>query len=283
MRRFILILATAALAVAPAAASAQSTGQTIPVPDPILTKLGHTPMVELWDGGGGLPYLGASASYNAGDWENALRTYHDTHYVEQIAKVDGVAAMWLRHAGRSGSAKFRFKRKSSGRGVKLVRIASRGNRHGHAKAKRKPAIVFDVDETALSNYTAIEADNFTFGPKSQSEAQDEIGTAIKPSLALYRLAQRKGIATFFITGRRENVRDHTESNLKREGFTDFTELVLKPDDFTGSTVDYKSGARKAIESKGYRIVASVGDQYSDLAGGHEDVAFKLPNPFYFLP
>jgi hypothetical protein len=30
-------------------------------------------------------------------------------------------------------------------------------------------------------------------------------------------------------------------------------------------------------------VASVGDQYSDLAGGHEAVAFKLPNPFYFLP
>ena len=26
-----------------------------------------------WDGGGGLPYLGATAPYNAGDWENALR------------------------------------------------------------------------------------------------------------------------------------------------------------------------------------------------------------------
>jgi hypothetical protein len=275
MRQFTLtLLATAALAVAPAAASAQSSGQ-IPVPGPILTKLGSTPMVELWDGGGGLPYLGASASYNAGDWENALRTYHDTHvYEKQIAKVDGVAAMWLKHAGRHGSAKFRFKRKSHSRGVKLVRTARHGNRH--SQAKRKAAIVFDVDETALSNYTAIDADNFTFGPKSQSEAQDEIGTAIEPSLALYRLAQRKGIATFFITGRHEDVRDHTESNLKREGFTDFTELVLKPDDFTGSTVDYKSGARKAIESKGYRIVASVGDQYSDLA-------FKLPNPFYFLP
>jgi hypothetical protein len=35
--------------------------------------------------------------------------------------------------------------------------------------------------------------------------------------------------------------------------------------------------------QGYRIVASVGDQYSDLAGGHEAAAFKLPNPFYFLP
>ena len=50
-----------------------------------------------------------------------------------------------------------------------------------------------------------------------------------------------------------------------------------------TTVDYKSGARKAIEDQGYRIVANVGDQYSDLAGGHSGVAFKLPNPFYFLP
>ena len=285
MRQFMLtLLAAAALAVAPAAASAQSTGQQIPVPRPILTKIGSTPMVELWDGGGGLPYLGASASYNAGDWENALRTYHDSHvYEQQIAKVDSVAATWLKRAGRNGSAKFKFKRKSHGRGVKLVRIARNGHHNGHGKTKRKAAIVFDVDETALSNYTAIDADDFKFGPNSQAEAQDEIGTAIKPSLDLYKLAQRKGIATFFITGRRENVRAHTESNLKREGFTDFTGLVLKPDDFTGSTVDYKSGARKTIESKGYRIVASVGDQYSDLAGGHEDVAFKLANPFYFLP
>jgi acid phosphatase class B len=284
MRQFTLtLLATVALAVAPAAAGAQSTDQQIPEPGPILTKLGSTPMIELWDGGGGLPYLGSSASYNAGDWEDALRKYHDSHvYERQIAKVDSVAASWLRHAGRHGSAKFRFKRTSHRRGVKLVRIARHGH-HAQDRTKRKAAIVFDVDETALSNYSAIDADNFTFGPKSQSEAEDEIGTAIEPSLELYKLAQRKGIATFFITGRREKVRAHTESNLRREGFTGFTGLVLKPDDFTGSTVSYKSGARKTIESKGYRIVASVGDQYSDLAGGHEDVAFKLPNPFYFLP
>jgi hypothetical protein len=60
-------------------------------------------------------------------------------------------------------------------------------------------------------------------------------------------------------------------------------LTLKPPGTTLTTVAYKSGARAAIEQQGYRIIASVGDQYSDLAGGHEDKAFKLPNPFYFLP
>jgi predicted secreted acid phosphatase len=275
MRQLLLtFLATAAVAVAPAAASAQ-TGRQIPEPGPLLTKLGHTPMVELWDGGGGLPYLGAANSYNAGDWENALRRYHDDHvYDRQLAKVDAVAEQWLSHA----PGRYKVQRRHRYRGVKIVRAA----RHGHA-SQRKTAIVFDVDETALSNYTAIDADDFTFGQRSQAEAVDEIGTAIQPTLDLFKLAQKKGIATFFITGRRENVRAHTDSNLKREGFTSYTRLVLKPDAFTGSTVDYKAGARKAIEDEGYRIVASVGDQYSDLAGGHEDLAFKLPNPFYFLP
>jgi len=30
-------------------------------------------------------------------------------------------------------------------------------------------------------------------------------------------------------------------------------------------------------------VANVGDQLSDLAGGHAGRDFKLPNPFYHIP
>jgi len=240
-------------------------------------------MVELWDGGGGLPYLGSSTSYNAGDWENALRAYHDLGvYEKQIAKVDAVAERWLRRA--RGNRPFKLRRRGHGRrGVKIVRVARGRGDHRRGRGNRKPAIVFDVDETTLSNYTAIVADNFTFGTNSQNEAQNEVGTAIVPSRDLFELAQRKGIATFFITGRRENTRMHTAHNLEREGYTDYTELVLKPDGFTGTTVAYKAGARDRIEDQGYRIVANVGDQYSDLAGGHSRVAFKLPNPFYFLP
>ena len=59
--------------------------------------------------------------------------------------------------------------------------------------------------------------------------------------------------------------------------------MLEPAGSTLSTVAYKSAARAAIEKQGYEIVANVGDQYSDLAGGHADLAFKLANPFYFLP
>jgi predicted secreted acid phosphatase len=284
MRRFIILLATAGVLVAPASASAQ----IAPASDPILTKLERTPMVELWDGGGGLPYLGAAASYNAGNWEPALEKYHDDGvYNSQLAKVDAVAQQWLRRAGKAKS-KFHFKAKQFGHSARRAMLALKRHHHGkkhHGKkhGSKKPAIVFDIDETTLSNYSAIQKDGFTFGTNSQNEAVDKIGVAIDPSLDLFNLAKKKGIAIFLITGRRENTRAHTESNLQREGFTGYKQLVLKPDASTDSTVVYKSGARAAIEKQGYKIVANVGDQYSDLAGGHSGVAFKLPNPFYFLP
>jgi predicted secreted acid phosphatase len=288
MRRFsIILLATAAVAVAPASASAQTTGQTIPTPDPILTKLGHTPMVELWDGGGGLPYLGASASYNAGNWEPALELYHDSGvYNSQLAKVDAVAQQWLRRAGKAKS-KFHFKAKQFGHSARRAMLAikhhGKHGKHGKKHGSKKAAIVFDIDETTLSNYSAIQKDGFTFGTNSQNEAVDKIGVAIDPSLALFNLAKKKHIAIFLITGRRENVRTPTAENLAEQGYTGYKQLILRPQDGTGTTVDYKSGERAKIERQGYRIVANVGDQYSDLAGGHSGVAFKLPNPFYFLP
>ena len=50
-----------------------------------------------------------------------------------------------------------------------------------------------------------------------------------------------------------------------------------------TTVEYKAGTRKHIESLGYNIVLNVGDQWSDLKGGYADRVLKLPNPTYYLP
>jgi len=272
MRITLFIVAAVLLGTASPASA-----QLAPPPKPIVTSIDRVPMVELYDGGGGLPYLGSSTSYNAGDWENALRAYangpdgtplgDDSPYLKQVAQIDAIADKAIKRA--------------TGHGWRTKLRRARAAHHGHGP--KNLAIVFDVDETLLSNYTAINADNFTFGPQSQAEATNEIGTAIEPSRDLFNLAKQKGITVFLITGRRENTRVHTTSNLTREGFTGYKQLILKPDASTDSTVVYKSGARKAIEDQGYRIVANVGDQYSDLAGGHSGVAFKLPNPFYFLP
>jgi predicted secreted acid phosphatase len=273
MRRFISLLAFAGALVFASPAMAQ----LAPPPKLIVTRIDRVPMVELYDGGGGLPYLGSSTSYNAGDWENALRTYADTHggttssvYLDQIAQVDAAA------------------QKTIDKTVKAVRHARHHRRrhgHGHVRkvSKKKLAVVLDIDETSLSNLSAIEADNFTFGTNSQAEATNEIGKAIPATLKLYNDAKARGVTLFFITGRGEATRAHTESNLTREGYSGWKQLYLKPAGSTLTTVAYKTGARQDIEKQGYTIIANIGDQYSDLAGGHAASAFKLPNPFYFLP
>jgi hypothetical protein len=272
----LLVVAALLVAAIPSIAGAQTPppDTVIPAPSPVLIHLGKTPVVELFDGGGGLPYLGSATSYNAGDWEPALVKFHDSGVYDteltQIDKLAEKAVLRSVHKSDFRSHKDRF-HKGHGR----VRAA-----HFHGK---KLALVLDIDETSLSNYEAIKADNFTFGTNSQGEAVNETGKVIPSTLELFKLAQQNGVAVFFITGRRENTRAHTASNLAREGFTDYAGLILKPDASTDSTVQYKSGARATIESQGYRIVANVGDQYSDLAGGHEDIGFKLANPFYFLP
>ncbi|TIP90617.1 MAG: acid phosphatase, partial [Mesorhizobium sp.] len=44
--------------------------------------------------------------------------------------------------------------------------------------------------------------------------------------------------------------------------------------------DFKAPIRAEIEKAGYTIIANVGDQPSDLFGGHAEKLFLLPNPFY---
>lgn len=85
----------------------------------------------------------------------------------------------------------------------------------------------------------------------------------------------------FITARKESQRAVTEKNLHGAGYDGWTKLVLKLDSDTSSAQAYKTAARAAL-AKDYTIIANIGDQLSDLAGGSAECTFKLPNPFYFI-
>src|SRR4051794_19086357 len=241
MRRFISLLAFAGALVV----SSPAMAQLAPPPKLIVTRIDRVPMVELYDGGGGLPYLGSSTSYNAGDWENTLRAYadngkDDSVYMHQIAQVDAVAQKTIDRVARRAKAVT----------ARAARRAKHGHGHGHGNHGRKAkklALVLDIDETSLSNYSAIATDNFTFGPASQAEATNEVGTAIKPTLQLFDDAKARGVAVFFITGRGEASRAHTESNLTREGYSGWKQLYLKPAGSTLTTVAYKTASREDIE------------------------------------
>lgn len=90
------------------------------------------------------------------------------------------------------------------------------------------------------------------------------------------------MAVFLITARPSIVpglRQATLCNFLAVGYTGYAGVSLKAD-AAGTSATYEAGERAAIEAQGYTIVANVGDQESDLAGGRAERAFKLPNPFY---
>jgi predicted secreted acid phosphatase len=166
-----------------------------------------------------------------------------------------------------------------------------------ASQVERAALVLDIDETSLSNWLEIDQDDFAFIPGGActlqpgaacGDQQWELSSraeALRPTLDLFNAAKAFGVTVFFITGRQErfDLRDATVANLKRAGYDGWQELVMRPIASAGSVSDYKSSARKAIMDRGYKIIVNVGDQQSDLDGGFAERAFRLPNPFYFIP
>jgi predicted secreted acid phosphatase len=148
---------------------------------------------------------------------------------------------------------------------------------------RKPALVLDIDDTALSSYVYEKAHDFGYDPVSWN-AQAATGfPAIAPTLALARHAEAEHIAVLFVTGRRTGQDGITRANLLGVGYPVDGLYLRPPDDHAPSVVPFKSSARAAIETQGYTVLETIGDQWSDLEGGHAERAYKLPNPMYFLP
>lgn len=148
----------------------------------------------------------------------------------------------------------------------------------------RPAIVFDVDETCLSNYPHISSLDFGYQPKQWNlwvaEAQ---APPLKGTLELYRFARSRGMQVVFLTGRPLDQREDTERNLREAGYADWSQLILKAPDDAASAADFKAEARRRLSESGLEILANIGDQASDLAGGYSESVFKLPNPMYWIP
>jgi predicted secreted acid phosphatase len=148
----------------------------------------------------------------------------------------------------------------------------------------KLAVVFDIDETVLTSYPQMLRQDFGYSEEPWSawlEAGD--AKALVPVREVYRAAKAQGIEVFFVTGRAEpGDRAATEKNLRREDMGNYARLVMKPAEAKGlKAAGWKASVRRGLtEGEGWVIVASIGDQESDLAGGFAERTFKLPNPCY---
>ncbi len=146
----------------------------------------------------------------------------------------------------------------------------------------KLAIVLDIDETALTNLKHMREMDFGYVPALWDQwVADADGTALAPVLEVYRTARARGVAVFFMTGRKTTDAPGTIKNLAAIGYDDYAGLDFKPNAYPDTTQSFKTAVRRRItEELGYTIIANVGDQHSDLDGGYAERTFKLPNPFY---
>ena len=178
------------------------------------------------------------------------------------------------------------------RGLAAVAAAAQAYVEKRAGQVKRPALVLDIDETALTNWLQLEANDFGYivnGPCRMPKgpcgvrAWELLGRAkpIAPTLKLFNAAKTRGVAVFFITGRDETERAATERNLRAAGYHGWAAVIMRPTGaHTASAADFKAPQRTKIAAKGYTIIANVGDQPSDLAGGYAERTFLLPNPFY---
>ncbi len=150
--------------------------------------------------------------------------------------------------------------------------------------KRKPAVVLDIDDTALSWYFCAKELDPPFGGGLPGCAVSSLLRAIPQARSFYNYVRARGVTVFFITGRPESLRPQTVESLKDARYTGKLRVYLKPPSYKrDSVIPYKAGARKKITGRGYRILVNVGDQQSDLKGGYSKKTYKLPNPMYFTP
>ncbi|MFD6162905.1 HAD family acid phosphatase [Nocardia sp. NPDC060256] len=128
----------------------------------------------------------------------------------------------------------------------------------------KLAIVFDIDDTTLATDFAIDRDNIP---------------AVDGSLKLAKEADQSGVEVFYITNRNyasTNSPSKTRIALERAGLPVHTIYHRTPGDSRGKQ-EMKTAYRAQIEDDGYTIIQNVGNNWTDLNGGHAERTYKLPD------
>lgn len=128
---------------------------------------------------------------------------------------------------------------------------------------QKLAVVFDIDNTTLETH---------YTPWYQLPTP-----ALKPSLELAKYAKSRGVAVFFVTARPGIIESVTKWNLKTVGYPVDGLYVRDLPDLFAEVSAYKTASRADIESDGYKIIANVGNNTTDLVGGHAERTYKLPD------
>ncbi|MCB5180471.1 hydrolase [Streptomyces sp. SMC 277] len=132
-----------------------------------------------------------------------------------------------------------------------------------ARPGEKPALVLDIDNSSL------ETDFHYFWTFPTP--------AITKVRALVQYAHSRGVAVFFVTARPGIIESLTLYNLKQVGYPVTGLYVRDLPDLFHEVSTYKTAKRAEIEARGYTIIANIGNNHSDLVGGHAERTVKLPD------
>jgi hypothetical protein len=253
-----------AIAVALLGATTPASAQVVPV-DPGPIGAGR-PIVGTTQN---LPSLDASEPFDAGPgFEGPLRAIYASGTIEELQREV------VQEANRTIQSWVRRNCPPTATAAGQVRQC-------------RPLVVFDVDDTMLDNF-GLYASNvpaFSYNPQRDAEYVLNCSSPVNaPVRWLYRKLSEVGVRIAVITGRPASQREATIACLRERGYPRWDALITRTQATQSATsARFKAQARGSLQRRGYTIVASVGDQISDMAHGRLRYGFLLPNPMYYLP
>lgn len=132
-----------------------------------------------------------------------------------------------------------------------------------------PALIIDLDETALDNsgYQAwLTRSDRTFEQKTWTAyVQSQTSQAVPGAVEFTKYADGKGVKVFYVTNRlAKDEEEPTRETMRRLGFPmgGNVDVLLT----TGKRPDWTStkGTRRAVIAKDYRVLLNLGDNFGDF-------------------
>jgi len=135
-----------------------------------------------------------------------------------------------------------------------------------------PAVILDVDETVLDN-SPYEARLIKSGQSYSRDSwnawcNEAKAEPIPGAVAFCNAAHDKGVTVFYVTNRREELKEATRKNLARAGFpleSDMETLIPRSD-------SSDKGPRRTAIAQNYRILLLIGDNAGDFFSGFTHAA-----------
>jgi len=150
----------------------------------------------------------------------------------------------------------------------------------------KAMVVFDVDETLLNSYSYSIAQDpqFTFNPTTWTEYVDSCGySAIPQARDVFDRLRALGVHIALVSSGASDTRTAMVACLNSLGISGWDRYVMRGDKAADlGAAEYKALSRQRLQREGFTIVASIGDQVSDMSYGHLKRGFLMPNTMYYL-